>query len=292
LRMSDDFFELRNLFFLGNFQAAINEGTSLTLDDAAAKRQRDFFLYRSYVELGDCQIVLDELKASTGPLPAGLRFLARAKLNGPTSVIAELTDALTQPTLATDSQFQTIAAYIYAQNESFDEALKLIHTNASLECQALVVQIYATMGRPDLAVKSAKQMHQSDEDASLTQLALATANLAQGGAGYKEAADGLRELGQRYGMTPRLLNGLGIALLNQGKVQEAEGQFIAALEKNNKDPDTLINLSICQRHLRKPGDVVARTLAQAKTQAPSHPYFRLQQQSAEAFDRAAARHQL
>ena len=51
----DVLFPLRNNFYLGAFQAAINESTVRNLSDADAV-EKDSFVYRSYIALGQYQV--------------------------------------------------------------------------------------------------------------------------------------------------------------------------------------------------------------------------------------------
>jgi coatomer subunit epsilon len=60
----DELYTLRNLFWLGNFQQAINEAGSLSRCPTALKDEKDEFVYRSYLALGQYSIVLSEVKDS------------------------------------------------------------------------------------------------------------------------------------------------------------------------------------------------------------------------------------
>ena len=53
----DVLFALRNNFYLGAFQAAINESNVRNLSDADAV-EKDVFVYRSYIALGQNQVTL------------------------------------------------------------------------------------------------------------------------------------------------------------------------------------------------------------------------------------------
>lgn len=52
----DVLFPLRNNFYLGAFQAAINESNVRNLSDADAT-EKDSFVYRSYIALGQYQVI-------------------------------------------------------------------------------------------------------------------------------------------------------------------------------------------------------------------------------------------
>lgn len=57
----DDLFTLRNHFWLGSYQLAIAEGSGLGRLSDSLRIERDEFIYRSYVALGQYSIVLDEV---------------------------------------------------------------------------------------------------------------------------------------------------------------------------------------------------------------------------------------
>ena len=59
----DELFTLRNYFFLGCYQMAINEASSVNALSEQTRVDKDFFMYRAYVGLGNCRMVLDEVRA-------------------------------------------------------------------------------------------------------------------------------------------------------------------------------------------------------------------------------------
>jgi Coatomer epsilon subunit len=59
LRMSGDpdlLFTVRNHFYLGGFQHAISEASDLEGLSESERVERDFFVYRSYIELGSYEV--------------------------------------------------------------------------------------------------------------------------------------------------------------------------------------------------------------------------------------------
>jgi len=57
----DELYTLRNLFWLGSFQQAINEGGRLNRLSDELKVERDEFVYRSYVGQGQYALVISEV---------------------------------------------------------------------------------------------------------------------------------------------------------------------------------------------------------------------------------------
>lgn len=60
----DELYTLRNLFWLGNYQLAINEANSLNKLPAHLVTEKQEFVYRCYVALEQYHIVLSEIKDS------------------------------------------------------------------------------------------------------------------------------------------------------------------------------------------------------------------------------------
>lgn len=58
----DDLFTLRNHFWLGSYQLAIAEGSGLGRLPESLRVERDEFIYRSYLALGQYSIVLEEVR--------------------------------------------------------------------------------------------------------------------------------------------------------------------------------------------------------------------------------------
>ena len=56
---SDTLFTVRNSFYIGAYQAAIAEAADLDTLNDWEKIERDFFVYRSYIELGSYEVNAD-----------------------------------------------------------------------------------------------------------------------------------------------------------------------------------------------------------------------------------------
>jgi len=93
----------------------------------------------------------------------------------------------------------------------------------------MTVQILLRMDRVDLAAKKHAQMAKLDDDSTITLLMGASVALAQGGDGVADAVQSYKELIERFHPSQPLLNGLGAALMIQGKYAEAEKNFVRAM---------------------------------------------------------------
>jgi len=57
-------FEVESFLLLGHYQAAVNAASSLKLNDAQVKLQRDVLLYRAHIEQGDLLLTVEEIRCA------------------------------------------------------------------------------------------------------------------------------------------------------------------------------------------------------------------------------------
>nr|KJB29789.1 hypothetical protein B456_005G119100 [Gossypium raimondii] len=228
----DHLFHLRNNFYLGSFQAAINNSDlpNLSPDDAV---ERDCLVYRSYIALGSYQLVINEIdSAAATPLQAvKLLALYLSNPHDKESTIASLKEWLADPAIGSNAVLRLIAGIVFMHEEDYIEALK--HTNAggTMELHALNVQIFIKMHRSDYAERQLRVMQQIDEDHTLTQLANAWLNLAVGGSKIQEAYLIFQDFSEKYPMTGLILNGKAVCCIHMGNFDEAETLLLEALNK-------------------------------------------------------------
>ncbi|GAY33835.1 hypothetical protein CUMW_008210 [Citrus unshiu] len=278
----DHLFNLRNNFYLGAYQAAINNSdlTNLPPDDAV---ERDCLVYRSYIALGSYQLVISEIDESAATPLQAVKLLA-LYLSSPDnkeSTISSLKEWLSDPAIGSNVTLRLIAGIVFMHEEDYNEALK--HTNAggTMELHALNVQIFLKMHRSDYAERQLRAMQQIDEDHTLTQLANAWLNLAVGGSKIQEAYLIFQDFSEKYPMTGLILNGKAVCCMHMGNFDEAEGLLLDALNKAN--PETLANLVVCSLHQ---GKSTSRYLNQLKLTHPDHMLVKRASSGDESFERA------
>eukprot|EP01026_Neomeris_dumetosa_P012081 TRINITY_DN1424_c0_g1_i4.p1 TRINITY_DN1424_c0_g1~~TRINITY_DN1424_c0_g1_i4.p1 ORF type:complete len:291 (-),score=49.66 TRINITY_DN1424_c0_g1_i4:196-1068(-) len=283
----DLLFPVRNHFYLGAYQSAINEAADLDSLGLAEQIERDYFVYRSYIALGQTALVESEV-GQDAPLGHQVVKLLAEYLSGAQSsesVLGTVGDWMSDPSCNSNPMVQLICGAIYTHEENYVEALKCCYMGTTLEMMALCVQVYLKMSRADQAEKQVKKMSEIDDDATVTQLATAWTNLALGGKKVQDAMYIYQELGDKYNWTPMLHNGLAICYMKMNQYEDAEKELLEALNKDAKDVDTLANLVACVLHLGKPA---ARYQNQLKTAAPHHPVVKMMTSAQEMFERAAA----
>ena len=119
--MGDVLFPVRNLFYLGAYQSAINEAQDLTSLSELDAVTRDVFVYRSYVALGSSQ-VLSAHYISTHQ---------HSRLRGPLNVVLQLVIS----EIPDDSAQALQAVKLYAEYKAGDKskACPALHVSYSVD---------------------------------------------------------------------------------------------------------------------------------------------------------------
>lgn len=132
--MSDSLFQLRTFFCLGNFGTAIHEGSKGRPKDENAKLEQEVLLYRCYIEQGNSQVVLDEVKGSAATALLATRLLAQyAKTDNKGSVLSELKQMVQDPSWDNDELASLVLATILYSENLLEEALRLVFNNNRLD---------------------------------------------------------------------------------------------------------------------------------------------------------------
>ena len=265
--MGDSLFPVYNNFFIGNYQVAINEGYELQGLSVTDATERDCYVYRSHIALGNHQLVIDEITDESPTALRAVKLLAtyKSRPHEREQCVATCQEWLSDEALAAKANVQLISALVFAAEDNLVEAMKCCHTSLSLELMGLMIHLLVKMDRPELAEKHLRSMQAADDDATLTQLATAWVNLAQGGSKIQDAFYVYQELGDKYAWTSKLYNGSAACQMAMGRYDDAEKDLVEAINRDSKDPDTLQNLAVCALHLGKP---TTRFLNQLKTLAP------------------------
>eukprot|EP00727_Mastigamoeba_balamuthi_P013392 m51a1_g8676 putative coatomer epsilon subunit isoform 1 (294) ;mRNA; f:151840-153318 len=290
--MADELFEVRNLFYLGNYQGSINKANKLNPSNASVKLDRDIYVYRASIALRNTQIVLDETEslAATSVPHAAARALALYQTS-PQEALAIIQPWLADTaTLVSHQAVQLIAAIILYGEGRLDDAMRALHHQpSSLEGMALMVQLYLAVNRPELAENQLRAMQQIDDDSPLTQLAAAWSLLNAGGDKVQEAQLTFQELSDKYGSTPLLLSGLAACAMRGMRWADGERLLLEAQEKGARDAETMANLVVCSMHMAPGSSTSQRYLSQLRSSFPNHPFLARASAFDAALDAAASR---
>ncbi|EEB14534.1 Coatomer subunit epsilon, putative [Pediculus humanus corporis] len=272
---SDALLEIKNAYYIGNYQFCITEAQNANINDSDVKLEIDSYLYRSYIALQRYTIVRNELKANCHPYLEPLKLLVDYYLAQDKNVIVQKMDDILSKDVKTSSNLLFItAAIIYYHELNYESALQILHQGDNLECSALSLQIYLKMDRIDLARKELKNMQDKDEDAILTQLSQAWVNIAMGGEKLDDAFYIFQEIIDKHGSTPLLLNGQAVCFIHQEKFEEAESALQQSISKDSDNSDSLINLIVLSRLSGKPQEVAKRYLTHIQDSHKSHTYVK------------------
>lgn len=145
----DELFSLRNLFFLGSFQKAINEAAGLNRLPQHLVRERDEFVYRSHIGLGHYDVVLREIPddPSTPVSMRAIKLLATFLHQKDTRDVAmlQLQEWMQDPASANDTTLQLVAALMRLHNDEAMEAVKILRHGTTLEQLRILVYLCFAM---------------------------------------------------------------------------------------------------------------------------------------------------
>ncbi|GMF64826.1 unnamed protein product [Phytophthora lilii] len=268
----DDLFTLKNQLWVGNYQNALSEGAMLTHLGEAQRRERDVYVLRAQLALGQAAQVLQQVPEDAPAALSAVRLWATYVSGAGERELLLLTlrEWLADAASGQDATLLLVAGLIYAQEGKLSDALSALTRGGGLEHLLHVTRLYLQMERPDLAQKTVADMRRLEEDSTLTQLAHAWTLTAQGGDKADEATLHFQELADRFGATPLLLNGAAAAFMALRNFAEAERLLLEALAKDPQSEDTLVNLIAASAHLNKP---THQYIAQLQQVAPSSAWL-------------------
>ncbi len=130
---------MKNNFFLGNYQAAINEGLAIQsskITKDTDKIERDVYIYRSYIAQGKYQIVLDEIKDSPSlstPLQAVKLLATYLSKKNSDIVLVTLKEWMSDGVAANNPILQIVGATIYYYEGNYEAAMRCVFQSNTLE---------------------------------------------------------------------------------------------------------------------------------------------------------------
>ncbi|KAJ2557328.1 hypothetical protein EV175_001415, partial [Coemansia sp. RSA 1933] len=201
----DTFYTARNLLYLGAFPQTLDTLSSLTHLDSDQELEKQGLQLRAYLGQKEYAKVVDLVPANTkAPLLQAIRQLAQNKRDGKTDT--GVVETLAESNLS-NATFVVVAAQVLWMGGKNEEALRMLAQHPkNLECAALTVAIFVSIGRADLAQKLVARIRTWAEDAPLAQLAEAWTALHVGGAKYTDAYYIFDEVAQAASVaTARLL---------------------------------------------------------------------------------------
>lgn len=287
---TDELFDIKTAYYLGNYQQAVNEAQKLKVNDPRLQIEKDVYMYRAFIAQKKFRVVLDDIDQNAADELKYVRLIAEFLSNESKrdSIIQNLDSKLGSLNVSSPLVLLLIATLYYLA-ENMESALKVLHNadvSSLLECGALAIQIYLKLDRHDLAKKELKKLVEIDEDAIVTQLANAWVNMATGEK-LQDSYFTFQELADKNSATSYLLNSQALCQINQGKFDEAQSLIQEALDKDSNNPDAMVNSIVLNQSLGKPIEVSNRLISQLKDSHKSHPFVKDLLQKESEFNRIA-----
>ncbi|XP_011408997.1 PREDICTED: coatomer subunit epsilon-like, partial [Amphimedon queenslandica] len=136
-RERDVLFEVRNAFFIGDYQHCITEAQKIKPPTAPVAIERDVLMYRAYLAQRKYAVVLSEVTKSSPVEVRAVRLLAEylnaSGAGGRAKVVSDLDKTVNSGVDADNDTFVIVAASIYLLEENFDSALRCLNQSDSLE---------------------------------------------------------------------------------------------------------------------------------------------------------------
>jgi len=171
-------FDLRACVAIGNYQQATHIAESFKPENQIEEIERDVLLYRSHTELGEFNIVFEDITSSAPIQLQAIRLYAELLSNQSNleKVLNQLEIWRGQGSFE-DATVQIVAALIYAKESKNDLSFSALIPPRSLEAHSLIVHHYLTINRADLAIRELNRMKEIQDDAILTQISRAWVNI-------------------------------------------------------------------------------------------------------------------
>uniref|UniRef100_A0A0N4Z8V9 Coatomer subunit epsilon n=1 Tax=Parastrongyloides trichosuri TaxID=131310 RepID=A0A0N4Z8V9_PARTI len=286
----DILFDVKNSYFLGNYQQCIQAAEKVKCKTDAEKEEMDSYVYRSLIAQSKYSLVISEISPNTDVV--SLKCLRRlAEYYGikdeRKDIVLKL-DSEVKVSDASNEHFCLLTSLIYINEGDYESALRLLNNCDSLEGQATMIQVLLKIDRVDLAIKKLKEMQEVDEDATITQLASAWVNTALGKDKLKDAFYTYQELIDKYGGTVSLLVSQASCLIQQEKYEDAEKLLLEAQQKDSDNAEVCINLFVVNSYLGKSAESQMRLINQLKQFHPDHPWTVGYHQKEELFEKLTA----
>ena len=132
----DELYSLKISYFLGDFEGAIAEARSLRIKSETVKLEREVFVHRAYIGLGNYDDVIDGI-SDTAPVALQAVKLLASYLRGAAGsrnvTLLALEDWLSDSAAAGNPTLALMAATIYLHEGNYAAALRAVSVNPTME---------------------------------------------------------------------------------------------------------------------------------------------------------------
>ncbi|KAF5316364.1 hypothetical protein D9619_006510 [Psilocybe cf. subviscida] len=300
---SSELYHIKQQFTLGAFKALAAQN----LPDESSSDYIPSLLYkaRSLIALNQpkraLEIIPEDAENVAVKAVASLaRFVAASSTTESEAALEELRDLSVEiegeeDVEGSDSDkalVSVLAGTAFFRANEIEEALETLGSETEdLEAIAVLVQIYLSINRPDLAKKQFDRSKQWAEDDLLLQLIESTIGLVTGKDNYANTYSFYTEqLGNPSLSSPHLLTARGVTRILRGEVQEAKSDLDESLEQQKGSADTEAEAALVVAAglgaLKKPE--AEELWSKFASEHPSHPLVADVAEKADLFDQYAA----
>lgn len=253
---SSELYHVKQQFILGAYKTL----ATLTLPDPNSPEYTPTLLYqaRAHIALNDPKSALQLIPADSENIAvkatASLaKYVAASESTEKEASLEELRDLAVEieedDVEGSDRDkalVRVLAGTAFTRAGEVEEALETLGVDTEdLEAVSLVIQIYLSINRPDLAKKQFERSKRWAEDDLLLQLIESNIGLVTGKDGYANSTSFYTEqLGNPSLISPHLLTARGVARILRNEVQDARSDLEESLEKQSDDAETLAALTV------------------------------------------------
>jgi predicted Zn-dependent protease len=290
--MEDELQEVRDNFYVGNFQKAQGLCEGLSASNDITQFECDATLARCYLSL----MATDKLKTMTSSESPGQRAAAfyhvitkSPKEDQKAKAKDKLKEHIAEKQ---DMSSSILGANILAMDGNYQDALNLTVAHPTLEMQGLRVFIYLMCNQVGLAEKQLQDMAGTNDDSAIYQMCTAAVHLASGNPeeAYLTYCDLSSKFPQQDGEdsgSVMLQTGKAVANMQRGMWQEALEDLQRAIAVAPNDPELLVNLCCSYTHTSQQEEFQS-TYQKLEQVCPNHPYVKKTQGLNDIFARFKA----
>jgi len=301
---SPELYHIKQQFFLGAYKTLI----SLTLPDPNSPAYVSTLLYqtRAYIALDNPESALELIPTDTENVAikaaaALARYILatqkdeRDAINSSLEEIRDLAVEIegddTEGSEAEKALVRVLAGTAFARAGEVEEALETLGVDTEdLEAVAVIVHIYLTINRPDLAKKQFERSKRWAEDDLLLQLIESTIGLVTGKDGYANASSFYTEqLGNPSLSSPHILTSRGVTRILRNEVREAKSDLDEALEQQKNDAETMAALVVAAGLGATKASEAEELWIQLCSAHPDHPLVMDVKEKESLFDECASK---
>ncbi|TEB36573.1 coatomer complex protein [Coprinellus micaceus] len=297
---SSEIYYVKQQFVLGAYKSVLD--TPLPDENSPDYTAALLYKARSHIALNDPQSALKIIPAGSENVAlkavASLaRYIAGKDDTSKEAALEELRDLSVEiedeveGTEREKALVRVLAGTAFARAGELEEALETLGTETEdLEAVAVIVQLYLSINRADLAKKQFERSKRWADDDLLLQLIESNIGLATGKDGYSNSSSFYTEqLANPSLSSPHLLTARGVTRLLRNEIQEAKSDLEESLQQNKNDPETLAAFVVAGGLGALKREETEEYWTQLTSKYPDHPLVTDVTTKAESFDELLAK---